>query len=252
MPRSCCDDDSAAQGEKHRGDAARAPVGGLASLIRAAGGEAILFPVIEIRDVEDPRALHALIDRLHEFDLAVFISPNAAAKALTAISARRALPRRSRSRRLARAAQGTCALRRGEVIAPAGRATAKPCSNCLSSRSRRVSGSLYSAAKAGGVARRQSAGTRCLVEYAQCYRRVSPRAIPRRSSTRGAYGLSAITVTSSEGLRHLFDMVGTAGQAPLVKTPVFAPHPRIVQAARKLGLATVIAAEPGDEGLVAG
>src|SRR5262245_21769115 len=67
---------------------------GLAARIRAAGGDAICFPVIEIRDVEDPRALHAVIDRLHEFDLAVFISPNAAARGLSAIAARRVLPPR--------------------------------------------------------------------------------------------------------------------------------------------------------------
>ena len=64
----------------------------LAALVRAAGGEAIVFPVIEIGDAEDPRALHALIDRLDEFDLAVFVSPNAANKGMQAIAARRLLP----------------------------------------------------------------------------------------------------------------------------------------------------------------
>ena len=38
----------------------------VAALIRAAGGDVILFPVLEIRDVDDPRPLNALIDRLEQ------------------------------------------------------------------------------------------------------------------------------------------------------------------------------------------
>src|SRR5262245_8496674 len=64
----------------------------LAALIRDAGGEPILFPVIEIRDVDHPDRLNDQIDRLEEFDLAVFVSPNAAAKALRLIEARRVFP----------------------------------------------------------------------------------------------------------------------------------------------------------------
>jgi uroporphyrinogen-III synthase len=47
---------------------------GLAEMIRAAGGEPIVFPVLEILDLDDTRALVAAVDRLDEYDLAVFIS----------------------------------------------------------------------------------------------------------------------------------------------------------------------------------
>ena len=92
----------------------------LASSIRAAGGTALLFPVIEIADVEDPRPLYALIDRLDAFEWAIFISPNAVNKALTAITARRGLPPR-----LAFAAIGGATTRElknfgvAQVLAPA-------------------------------------------------------------------------------------------------------------------------------------
>ena len=56
--------------------------GHLAGLIRAVGGEPVLFPTIEIRDVADSGPLAALIDRLDEFDMAVFVSPNAVEKAM--------------------------------------------------------------------------------------------------------------------------------------------------------------------------
>jgi uroporphyrinogen-III synthase len=40
----------------------------------------------------DPHSLDGLIDRLHDFDLAIFISPSAVEKVMTRITARRTLP----------------------------------------------------------------------------------------------------------------------------------------------------------------
>jgi len=66
--------------------------GSLAESVTAAGGRVILFPVIEIVDPLDLAPFNAVIDRLQEFDFAIFISPNAVNKAMHFISARRALP----------------------------------------------------------------------------------------------------------------------------------------------------------------
>jgi uroporphyrinogen-III synthase len=52
----------------------------LARLIISHGGEPIRFPTVEILDPRDRAALFALIDRLHEFDMAIFISANAVDK----------------------------------------------------------------------------------------------------------------------------------------------------------------------------
>jgi uroporphyrinogen-III synthase len=64
--------------------------------------------------------------------------------------------------------------------------------------------------------------------------------------------LDAVTVTSSEGLRNLYQMVGKLGQAWLRKTPLFAPHARITEQAVALGLSQIHLTDPGDTGLVAG
>ena len=61
----------------------------LAHLIEQEGGEAIRFPVIEIAEPSDLQALHAVIDRLDTFTLAVFISPNAVTRAMNLILAKR-------------------------------------------------------------------------------------------------------------------------------------------------------------------
>ena len=66
--------------------------GGLADRIRTAGGNPILFPVLEILDVTNQRPLLELIDRIDEFDLAIFVSPNAVNKAMSLIRAKRSLP----------------------------------------------------------------------------------------------------------------------------------------------------------------
>ena len=65
-------------------------------------------------------------------------------------------------------------------------------------------------------------------------------------------GLHAVVVTSSEALRNLFDLVGERGRTRLQQTPLFVPHPRIEQAARALGVTTVVLTGQGDEGLLHG
>jgi uroporphyrinogen-III synthase len=64
--------------------------------------------------------------------------------------------------------------------------------------------------------------------------------------------LDAVTVTSSDGLRNLHAMVGETGRAHLLRTPLFAPHPRIAETARGLAIGKVIVTGPGDEGLLTG
>src|SRR5689334_17288227 len=64
----------------------------LAALVESYGGRAILVPTIEIKDLEDPSVLSSIIDRLDSYELAIFISANAATKAFQAIRARRTWP----------------------------------------------------------------------------------------------------------------------------------------------------------------
>jgi uroporphyrinogen-III synthase len=94
----------------------------LAELIRTEGGEPIVFPVLEILDLADTRALVAAVDRLHEYRLAVFISPNAVDKAMNVVHARRAWPPAVRAATIGRASEKALARRRA-------RATASPASS---------------------------------------------------------------------------------------------------------------------------
>ena len=227
----------------------------LAALITAAGGEAMCYPVIEIRDVDDPQPLYELIDRLDDFDLAVFISPNAAHQALVAIRGRRALPAMLV---LAAVGPGTAktlaALGVANVVAPGGQGDSEALL------------ALPQLAQPGGkrvvvfrgdggreLLAEELAARGALVEYATCYRRIRPDLDPAPLIEAWGRGrLHAVTATSSEGLRNLCEMLGSAGQPYLAQTPIFVTHPRIGQTARELGLSNVIATtKSGDEGLVA-
>ncbi len=227
----------------------------LSRRIEAAGGTAILFPVLEIRDVEDPGPLAALINRLDEFDLAIFVSPNAVEKAMGFIGARRALPPK-----LAIAAIGAGGVKQlarfgvRDVITPAQRYDSEAMLELPALKE--VAGKRVAIFRGDGgrdLLGDTLAARGAHVEYAECYCRGRPGTDPApllRAWARNA--LDAVTVTSSEGLRNLFGMVGACGAGPLRRTPLFVPHPRIAEAARALGSVTVVVTGPGDDGLLAG
>lgn len=227
----------------------------LADMIRAAGGAPVVFPVIEIRDVADVQPLVALIDRLDAFDMAVFISANAVAKALNLVQSRRAWPDSVRVATIGKGSEK--ALKRfgfAEIVAPAGRFDSEALLELAPLRD--VSGKRVVIFRGDGgreLLGDTLAARGASVEYAECYRRVRPDADVAPLLKLWARGeLDAITVTSSEGLHNLYDMVGKLGQQWLRRTPVFAPHARIAENARALGLERVVETGPGDEGLAEG
>ena len=227
----------------------------MAALIRAAGGEPVLFPALEILDAADLRPALALIERLDAFDLAIFISANAVEKALALVERRRAWPARLRVATVGRGSERELQ-RHGfaAVIAPSERFDSEglldlPELNQLEGKRvvifRGEGGRelLGEALVARGAA----------VEYAECYRRGRPHADAAPLLALCARrGLAAFTVTSSEGLANLHEMLGETGRRCLEETPLFAPHERIAAAARALGVRTAVLTGPGDEGLVAG
>ena len=226
----------------------------LAEAIRAAGGHAILFPVIEILDPADIQPLIDVIDRIETCSLAIFISPNAVVRAMSQITARRTWPPGLRAAAIGKG--GVKALQRfgiNEVIVP---------TRSFDSEGLLALPQLQTVAGQRVVIFRGDGGRELLgdtltargaqVEYVECYRRARPHADAAPLLKAWAHDeVHAITVTSSEGLCNLFEMVGEPGLSWLRRTPVFVPHPRIAAAARELGCGQVIESAPGDEGLIA-
>ncbi len=90
------------------------------------------------------------------------------------------------------------------------------------------------------------------VDHAVCYRRAAPvsGAEGLRDALREAR-VHAVTVTSSEGVDNLWQVLGDTDRALARRLPWFAPHPRIAERSRALGLDVVLTAG-GDAGLLAG
>lgn len=226
-----------------------------ATALTEQGAIPVLYPVLEIRDMDDVAPVLDAAIRLDTYDLAVFVSPNAIEKALALI-----LPRRSWPAALRVAAMGKSSERAlahygiNGAISPPLRFDSEALlelPELTEVRGRRV---VIFRGEGGRELLGETLRARgATVDYVTCYRRVRPQLDPAPLLKLWEQGhLDAVTLTSSEGLRNFFDMAGHLGQAWLKKTPAFVPHLRIAMQAQALGLARVIPTEPGDDGLLAG
>jgi uroporphyrinogen-III synthase len=91
------------------------------------------------------------------------------------------------------------------------------------------------------------------VEYAACYRRVKPRVDAGPLLQQWMRGeVHIVTLTSVDGLRNLFDLLGAAGQDWLIKTPAVVISKRLAGVCRELGFKTtpLIAEQASDEAII--
>ena len=228
---------------------------GLAKAVEREGGRAIVFPVIAIEDIADRSRLARIVERLDDFDVAIFISPNAVANGVAAILERGAFPSR-----LAAAAIGPGGARelkrRGieRVLVPRERYDSEGL--LALPELEHVAGKriVIFRGEGGRAALGETLALRgARVTYAECYRRTKPEADVAPLLEAWSKGeVDAVIATSSEGLRNFHEMLGAAGREALAGTPLFVPHPRIAAAARELGLVQSIVTASGDEAIVAG
>jgi uroporphyrinogen-III synthase len=223
----------------------------LAQSIEQAGGRIILFPLLEISPIADPQPLRALLARLGEFDLAIFISPNAVRYGMEAIHASGGLPP---SLKIATVGQGSAKVLHdlgvSNIIAPQGRSD----SEALLALPELQNVNGWRVVIFRGDGGRELLGDTlkargAALEYAACYQRAKPQ---QDAGALLAAAPQAITVTSSEALGYLWDMLDGAAKQRIASVPLFVPHPRIAEAAQRLGWREVVPTAGGDDGLLAG
>lgn len=227
----------------------------LCRAIREAGGEVVLFPVIAIGPAPDDAALRAIAQRLDDFDLAFFVSPNAVHHALDSLLPRRPWPAHLRVATVGKGSERELAhYGFTDVIAPQTGFDSEAVIALPEFAAGAVAGRRVVIFRGDGgrdlladTLRQRGAE----VEFVTCYRRSRPESDPAPLLARATQKrLDALLLTSSEGVDNLAAMVGAAGMEVLKAVPVFAPHLRIASRARDAGFHAVIETGAGDEGML--
>lgn len=224
----------------------------LAHLVRQAGGEPVLFPLLAIAALDDYVAFDAVANRIEDFDWAIFISSNAVQHGLMRLLAHRTFPAALRCAAIGPSTAAELA-RFGisEAITPSDRFDSESLLNLPEMQA--VAGKRFIIFRGQGgreliaeTLRQRGAE----VEFAEAYRRINPQQDAGELVRLWQNNhLHAIVVTSSEALRNLLAL--TKNHAEWLKqTPLFVNHARIAEAARSHGLQAITAQAPGDAGIM--
>ena len=223
----------------------------LAEGIRAAGGEALLFQALEIVPL-DPHSLASRLSRLSDYDMAIFISPNAARFGMAAVREVATLPDEIEVFAVGPGTAKTLeTLGLSGVTMPPGQDSeallALPQLEQVAGKRIAIFRGIGGRPLLADTLRARGA----TVDYVECYRRRCPDADAGPLLQRWTE-VSAVTIASTETLQNLAAMLGDSGAGLLRAIPLFVPHAKIAEAARMSGMTEVIVTAGGDAGLLQG
>lgn len=242
----------------------------LVGMIVRLGGEALCFPLLEIFPVEDDSPVRAVGEHLEAYAAAVFISPNAVEYGLPPLLAgwggqagrnrsaglpeQAIWPARVRAAAVGPSTVAALAARGiDDAIAPSGRFDSEALLALPFLQAQRVAGRRILILRGNGgrellaeTLRERGATVDCVT----CYQRSGPRDATPLLAWLRAGRLDAIAISSSEGLRHLWNLLDAPARRRLRDLPLFVPHARIAEQARALGLYRIITTAPADAGIV--
>ena len=233
----------------------RAQAARLASWIAGLGGQPVIFPLLEIAPAADPEPLQAAIARLDSYSLAIFISPNAVDFSLPSILASGPWPAGLRAFAIGQSSLASLASYGiANTLAPVAHFDSESLLE-LPELQRQFVGGQRVVIFRGNGGRELLADTLrergAQVDYVACYQRSAPADAAALASLLRGGQIDAMTISSSEGLRNLVDLLDASARASLQETLVFVPHQRIAEVATELGLQRVIRTGPADAGIIA-
>jgi len=215
----------------------------------------VRFPVLEIVAPSDLRPLLRTIDELHDYDIAVFISQNAVQRTMNLLRRRHDLPAglriaaigRSTARELARLGVPVhiCPQQRFDSEA----LLALPEMQELDGSRVVIFRGEGGREMLGDTLRERGAQ----VAYVETYRRARPDTDVAVLVEQWAGGaIDVVTITSSEALRNLCQLVADRGGQRLRQTPLVVLSERTAELARRLGFRreVLVADEASDQGLL--
>jgi len=210
----------------------------LCQLIEQQGGIPVRFPVIEITDIANTQHLSTQLQHLSEFDIAIFISPNAVKYAFKHLDSNTIWPKHTKI-----AAVGKSSVKALDSVGLI--ADIFPSQDFNSEAlleldaMHQVTGKRIIIFRGeGGRELLSSTLTQrgAIVEYAECYRRQTPASDKTAVRDKLASNkISIITCTSNEGLQNLYDMIGETHRDSLLKTTLVVISQRAATLAKQLG-----------------
>ena len=219
--------------------------------IKNAGGQAVLFPLLKIAEPEDIAPVVSLLRRLDEFDMAIFISPNAVRKTARLLEMHSTvLPERLQ---MAAIGQQTAKILRQDGhrvdIAPRNQFNSEaflalPDVQELTNRRIIIFRGVGGRELLGDTLTARGAQ----VVYAEVYRRTT---LELNNSTITRFlkleTLDFLTLTSTTAVQVLHDLIIKSGRQRLFKTCLLVGSIRMAQKARKLGFKEIeLASDPSD------
>jgi uroporphyrinogen-III synthase len=225
----------------------------LMARLQELGAAPALFPALAIQPPAHSQDLHAVLTRVDQYDLHLFVSPTAVQFGLAALPSGAVAGLHA-----AAIGNGTAAaLRAGgaeNIIAPGGGADSEhllALPEFAHLAGQRV---LIFRGEGGRELIADTLRARgAEVDYAECYRRACPQADPAPLLQAFAQRrIQAVTVFSGETLDNLLHLLGAAGAGYARALPLFVPHARIAQHAAAQNFTQVITTAPGEDGVLAG
>lgn len=223
----------------------------LSSLIEAAGGHVILFPLIEIVGLDDYSQFEREIAHIADYDWIIFISSNAVQHGMPRL-VKHTLPSHLRF-----AAIGPVTAKElhefgiQNVLIPEGRFDSESLLSLPDLQQMQGKKVMIVRGIGGREVLAETLKSRgAEVTFAECYQRINPQ--KNIDSLHQAWvnqQLQAIVVTSSEAMRYL---LGFASHAPwLREVTLCVNHARIAEQPIAMGLNVKVADAPGDEAMLA-
>lgn len=224
---------------------------GLIAAVKSAGADVLPLPLLEIAPPLDLPALDAVLARLDEFDLAIFVSPSA----LDAV--------------FDRLHHGWPANLPVAVMGPGSalRAAERKIPHIIAPTSQFDSAGLLQQPELQALTGQRvvlfrgdggrDALPQTLVErgaeltLVSAYRRLPPTFDDAHLRAELSGGCDGIVVSSSEAVQYLFRIAGALTRQQLQSVLFFAPHPRIIEALAAEGAERAVLTAVGDAGISA-
>jgi len=227
----------------------------LCELISAAGGVPVLLPALAVDDPPDLGPALAIVQRLHEFDIAIFVSTNAVERAMALIRSHGGIPAQLRlaavGQRTAEALLRHCGRIDIQAPPPYNSEALLAAAELQTLMGKRVA--IFRGVGGRELLAETLRRRGAQVSYAEVYRRIKPDVRLADIVPQGAK-IDIVMVTSQDGLQNLVEMADMEQRREwLLTTQLAAISPRVAQLAAQLGFKhpALTASLASDEAMVA-